>query len=62
MLVVKLKKSTFRAYKGLWKRLLCFVYRTSQPTQIVPLPHRLTNAQLFYLDRVLLLAEELSSL
>jgi hypothetical protein len=26
MLMVKLAKSTFRKYKGLWKRLLCFVY------------------------------------
>jgi hypothetical protein len=26
MIMVKLLKSTFRAYKGIWKRLLCFVY------------------------------------
>jgi hypothetical protein len=62
MLMIKLAKSTFRLYKGLWKRLLCFVYRTSQPTQSIPLPHRLTNAQLFQLDRVMCLAVELSSL
>jgi hypothetical protein len=61
MLMVKLEKSTFRAYKGIWKRLLCFVYRTSQPTQSIPLLQRLTNAQLFHLDRVMRLAEELSS-
>jgi hypothetical protein len=61
MLMVKLEKSTFRAYKGIWKRLLCFVYRTSQPTHSIPLPQRLTNAQLFHLDRVMRLAEELSS-
>ncbi|KAI2476327.1 hypothetical protein Ptr902_12206 [Pyrenophora tritici-repentis] len=47
MLIVKLAKSTFRAYKGIWKRLLCFV---------------LTTAQLFYLDRALHLAEQLSPL
>lgn len=29
MLIVKLQKSTYRAYKGVWKRLLCFVYRAS---------------------------------
>ncbi|KAK7177480.1 hypothetical protein PSPO01_16471 [Paraphaeosphaeria sporulosa] len=58
MIMVKLGKSTFRAYNGLWKRLLCFVYRTSQPTQSIPLPHRLTNAQLCHLDRALRLAEE----
>jgi hypothetical protein len=46
MLQVKLAKNTFRAYKSLWKRLLCFVYRTSQPTQSILLPHRLNNAQL----------------
>jgi hypothetical protein len=61
MLMVKLGKNTFRAYKGIWKRLLCFMYRTSQPTQSIPLPHRLTNAQLSHLDRVMRLAEELSS-
>jgi hypothetical protein len=58
MLMVKLAKSTFRAYKGLWKRLLCFVYRTSRPTQSLPLLHRFNNAQLLYLDRALRLAEE----
>jgi hypothetical protein len=60
MLMVKLAKSTFRKYKSIWKRLLCFVYRTSQLTQSIPLLHRLTNAQLSYLDRALRLAEELS--
>jgi hypothetical protein len=61
MLMVKLAKSTFRAYKGIWKRLLCFVYRTSQPTQSIALLHRLTNAQLFHLNQALHLAEELLS-
>lgn len=61
MLMVKLAKSTFRMYKGIWKRLLCFVYRTSQLTQSIPLLHRLTTAQLSYLDRALHLAEELLS-
>jgi hypothetical protein len=62
MLMVKLGRNTFRAYKGLWKRLLCFVYRTSQPTQSISLPHRLTNAQLFQLDWVMCLAVEVTSL
>ncbi|KAG9196758.1 hypothetical protein G6514_005627, partial [Epicoccum nigrum] len=63
MLMVKLAKSTFRAYKSIWKRLLCFVHRTSQPTQSIPLLlHRLTAAQLSHLDRALHLAEELYSL
>lgn len=62
MLMVKLQKSTFRAYKSIWTRLLCFVYRTSQPSHNGPLLHRFTNAQLFHLDRVMRLAKELSSL
>jgi hypothetical protein len=58
MIMVKLQKETFRAYKTLWKRLLCFVYRTSQPCHQVPLPHKFTNAQLFHLDRTMSLSEE----
>jgi hypothetical protein len=61
MLILKLAKSTFRVYKGIWKRLLCFVYRISQLTQSIPLLHRLINAQLFHLDQALHLAEELLS-
>jgi hypothetical protein len=61
MLVVKLQKNTFRAYKGLWKRLLCFVYRTSQLMQSIPLLHRLTDSQLFHLNQALHLTEELLS-
>lgn len=44
MIIVKLLKSTFLAYKGIWKRLLCFVYRTSQLNQSIPLLHRFTEA------------------
>jgi hypothetical protein len=44
MIIVKLLKSTFRAYKGIWKRLLCFVYRTSLPTQSIPLLHQFAEA------------------
>jgi hypothetical protein len=62
MLMVKLRKSTIRAYKSIWKRLLCFVYRKNLPTQSIPLLHRLTNGQLSHLNEVLRLAEELSSL
>ncbi|KAK7177297.1 hypothetical protein PSPO01_16657 [Paraphaeosphaeria sporulosa] len=56
MLMVKLAKSTFRGYKSIWKRLLCFVYRASLPTQSIPLLHRLTSTQLISLDRALHLA------
>jgi len=61
LLMVKLSKSTFRAYKGLWKRLLCFTYRTSLPHQSIQLPHRFTVAQLVCLNRTILLVEELHS-
>ena len=63
MLIFKLQKNTFRAYKGLWKRLLCFVFRTSVLAQSsgIPLLHRFTNAQLFHLKQVMDLAEELLS-
>jgi hypothetical protein len=43
MIMIKLQKGTFRAYKDLWKRLLCFVYRTSLSSQAILLPHRFTN-------------------
>lgn len=62
MLMVKLSKETFRAYKGLWKRLLCFTYRTSLPHQPIQLLHRFTTAQLVQLNRAMLLAEELRSI
>lgn len=61
MIMVKLQKQTFRAYKSLWKCLLCFAYRTSRPDQGIILPHRFTNQQLFHLDRAILLAEDLIS-
>jgi hypothetical protein len=61
MLMVKLLKSTFRAYKGIWKRLLCFVYRTSRPYQSIPLLHSVTEAQLLHLGQAICLAEKLSS-
>lgn len=62
MIMVKLQKGTFRAYKGLWKRLLCFAYRTSLPSQQIPLLHRFTNDQLCWLDKSMALAEELLAL
>lgn len=44
-LAFKLQKSTFRSYKNVWKRLLCFVYRTMQPTNTFHLRHSLSSAQ-----------------
>jgi hypothetical protein len=62
MIMVKLQKGTFRAYKDLWKRLLCFVYRTSLPTQEILLAHQVTTEQLARLDQTMVLADELLSL
>jgi len=62
MIIVKLLKSTSRAHKGIWKRLLCFVYRTSQLNQSTPLLHIFTEAQLFHLGQAVCLAKKLSSL
>jgi hypothetical protein len=59
LIIVKLQKGTFQAYKDLWKRLLCFVYRTSLPSQKIPLLHRFTTDQLFRLDQAMVLADEL---
>lgn len=56
MIMVKLQKGTFRAYKDLWKRLLSFAYRTSLPSQEIPLPHRFTTEQLSRLDQAMVLA------
>lgn len=60
-LIVKLQKSTYRAYKVVWKRLLCFVYRASQPTLQMPLLHKLTSAQSRHLKETISLAKELLS-
>jgi hypothetical protein len=62
MIMVKLQKETFRAYKSLWKNLLCFVYRTSQPSPQILLPHKFTSIQLICLDRAMALSQELLSL
>ncbi|KAF2993360.1 hypothetical protein E8E13_001896 [Curvularia kusanoi] len=58
MIMVKLQKGTFRAYKNLWKRLLCFVYRTSLPSQAIPLLHQFTQNQLCELDQTMVLANK----
>jgi hypothetical protein len=51
-LMVKLQKSTWRTYTGVWKCLLCFARRTSQPDCPVELSHRLTPRQLTLLDQL----------
>ena len=57
-LMVQLQKSTWRQYTSLWQRLICFVYRTAQPGQPIQLSHRLTNAQMAYLDRIVQYGED----
>ncbi|KAK1809579.1 hypothetical protein LTR12_016055 [Friedmanniomyces endolithicus] len=44
-LMVKLQKSTWRAYTKIWKSLLCFVYRTSRPHPQYLYRHQLTTQQ-----------------
>lgn len=52
-LLINLEKSTYHRYKGVWKRLLCFLARTASPEQPLALRHRLTTAQLTSLDRLI---------
>ncbi|KAK4989983.1 hypothetical protein LTR66_006920 [Elasticomyces elasticus] len=61
-LMIKLKKSTYRGYKLVWQRLICFAYRTIQPAQHVALSHQLTATQSTHLDRRTGLAERLLAL
>jgi hypothetical protein len=56
--MIKLQKSTWRRYTGVWKALLCFTYRTQQLDQSPRLRHRLTGTQLSNLDRAIRRAEE----
>lgn len=44
-LAFKLQKSTYRAYRDVWKRLLCFAHRTAECSRLSRLRHRLTNGQ-----------------
>lgn len=52
-LMIQLRKATWRQYTSIWQRLVCFAYRTAQPAQSIQLSHRMTNAQLAHLDRVI---------
>jgi hypothetical protein len=61
-LMVKLQKSTWRRYTRIWKALLCFTYRTTQPGQTVLLRHQLTNKQTACLHKVVMQGERLVQL
>lgn len=52
-LMIRLQKSTYRQYKGFWKRRLCFLVRRTNSCQPVELSHRLTPQQAALLDRTL---------
>jgi hypothetical protein len=54
-----LQPSTNQRYRRIWKRLLCFVYRTAQPNQPAPLAHILTEAQADLLQQMLELGHRL---
>jgi hypothetical protein len=60
-LLTKLRNSTYRRYKQVYERLLCFAFRTIQPANRVALAHRLTSCQLGHLDQMISLGEELLS-
>ena len=44
-LAFRLQKSTYRTYRDVWKRLLCFAHRTLKHDHLPRLRHRLTNGQ-----------------
>ncbi|CAN9210663.1 hypothetical protein AA0121_g11547 [Alternaria tenuissima] len=61
-LMIKLRDSTYRSYKQVFKRLICFAYRTMQPENRIELAHRLTARQLGHLDKIITIGEELEGL
>jgi hypothetical protein len=58
-LMVKLRDSTYHKYKQVFKRLICFAYRTIQPENKVELTRRLTARQLGNLDKMISIGSEL---
>ncbi|KAE8359040.1 hypothetical protein BDV27DRAFT_163026 [Aspergillus caelatus] len=49
---IYLRPSTYRQYRQVWQRLICFAYRSSRPDQPIILRHQLTTAQLAALDQM----------
>ena len=60
--MIQLRNSTYRNYKQVFKRLICFAYRTIQPENHVALAYRLTTSQLGHLDRMIAVGEDLVAL
>lgn len=61
-LIIKLRDSTYQSYKQVFKRLICFAYRTMQPENSIELAHRLTARQLGHLDEMIAIGVELVGL
>jgi hypothetical protein len=57
-LMVKLQRSTYQRYKELWKRLLCFVFRSVNASDRLLLRHQLTAKQTELYDKLLTLCYE----
>lgn len=55
-LVYKLKKSTYKQYKQLWKRALAFICRTCDPKQDIQFQHALGSYQTALFDSLLRIA------
>ncbi|MCJ1360602.1 MAG: hypothetical protein MMC33_010610 [Icmadophila ericetorum] len=53
LLFVKLQKKTWQRYSNIWKRLICFAYRTVQPDNAIQLAHRMTPVQMMAFDRMI---------
>ncbi|THC88033.1 hypothetical protein EYZ11_012517 [Aspergillus tanneri] len=49
---IHLRPNTYREYRQVWQRLICFAYRSSRPDEPVQLRHQLTTAQLAALDEI----------
>jgi len=56
-LFFKLQKTTYRQYCAVWKRLLCFAYRSTLGDQSCVLSHRLSRSQMFALESLTACAE-----
>lgn len=52
-LLVKLQKPIYAGYKSVWKGLICFVCRYSEPGTPFKLKHRLSIEQATCLDRLI---------
>ena len=61
-LMIKLRDSTYRNYKQVFKRPICIAYRTIQPKNHIALAHSLTTRQLGHIDEMIAVGEELVGL